>query len=135
MSIAVFAVTSVVAGVVIVRLPANYFTDEAQRRREADGRRPGRMAWRIAKNALGWLLIVAGVAMLALPGPGLLVLLMGVMLADFPGKRGLQRWIISRRSVFKTSNAVRRRFGRPPLEAPDGGRSRENIRAELDAAT
>jgi hypothetical protein len=112
----VFLVASlVVAGVVLIRLPQDYFTDEGRKRRESAS-----TAWRIGRNVVGWVLIAAGAAMLVLPGQGVLVLLIGVMLADFPGKRRLERWIISRERVFKTINSLRRRFARPALQAPAG---------------
>lgn len=113
MSAAFFLVTIAVAGVVLVRLPPDYFTQEGQRRRRSAG-----VAWRIARNIVGWLLIVGGAVMLVLPGQGVLVLLIGVMLADFPGKHRLEEWIISRRRVNKAINSLRRRFGREPLEVP-----------------
>jgi hypothetical protein len=77
-------------------------------------------ALKIGRNILGWLLIAAGVAMLALPGPGLVVMLLGMTLADFPGKRRLQRWIISRRQVLGPINRLRKRFGREAVKV-DGG--------------
>jgi hypothetical protein len=110
---AVFFVGSILAvGIVIVRLPPDYFQQESRSRRER--RTP---VWvRVGKNVLGWLLILAGIAMLVLPGQGMLVILIGVMLADFPGKYRLERWIVSRGKVLKVINKLRRRFKRPPLE-------------------
>lgn len=107
---AVFFVASiVVVCVVIVRMPADYFANRKRERRENIG-------LRIARNLLGWLLILSGVAMLFLPGQGVLVLLIGVMLADFPGKYRVERWIISRGKVTKTINWLRAKFDRPPIE-------------------
>ena len=40
----------------------------------------------IAKNLLGFVLIVAGIAMLVLPGQGLLTIVVGVVLMNFPGR-------------------------------------------------
>lgn len=119
-SAGVFVVTLVVAGAVIVRMPPDYFRESTRRRREGAKRWT---AGRIAKNVGGYPLIAAGAAMLVLPGQGVLVILIGVMLVDFPGKYRVERWIITREKVFKTTNAVRRRFRRPPLEAPSGATS------------
>ena len=49
------------------------------------------------------------------PGQGLLTILLGVMLLDFPGKRRLELKIVSRPSVLKTVNSLRSKFGKPKL--------------------
>jgi len=69
----------------------------------------------IGKNALGYILIVAGIVMLALPGQGILAILIGIMLLNFPGKFRLERWIITRRPVIRSINWLRQRAKRAPL--------------------
>ena len=54
-------------------------------------------------------------AMPGVPGPGILTLLIGIMLLDFPGKRRLERRLISRSKVLETINRLPRRCGKPPL--------------------
>ncbi len=120
-SVAFFIGSLLAVGVVMVRLPADYFGAKSREHRRNtetwQGRHPAaRLALRIGKNVLAWLLILAGLAMLVLPGQGMLVIFIGVMLADFPGKYRVERWIISRGRVLKTINRLRDRFGRPPLE-------------------
>jgi hypothetical protein len=56
--------------------------------------------------------------MLVLPGQGLLAILVGVMLANFPGKYALERRIISRPAVARGVNRIREMAGRPPFELP-----------------
>ena len=75
------------------------------------------MRWAVvaARNVLGYLCIIAGVAMLALPGPGLLTLLIGFLLVDFPGKYRVEKWVVSRRRVLRAINWFRRRRGRGEL--------------------
>jgi hypothetical protein len=53
--------------------------------------------------------------MLVLPGQGLLTMLIGISLMDFPGKRAIERSIIGRPLILKSINRIRQRFGRPPL--------------------
>lgn len=99
---------AVLAGVMLVRVPPDYFEKE---------RKPRKKGWaKIALNVAGWVLIAAGLAMMVLPGPGVLVVLIGVMLAEFPGKFRVQRWIISRKKVLRGANALRKRFAKPPLK-------------------
>jgi hypothetical protein len=118
-SVVFFVGSLVVVGVVIVRLPPDYF--QSGKRRKAE--RKGGLLLRIGKNVLGAVLIVAGVAMLVLPGQGVLALLIGVMLTDFPGKFRVERWLLSRGKVLAGANWLRRKFKAPPLEmgSPENG--------------
>lgn len=122
-SVGVLVVSLAAVGLVLVRLPANYFVDRGHRSPKEVSLAAGlvRLVIRAAKNVLGWTLIFIGVIMLVAPGPGLLVGLIGIMLAEFPGKYTLERWIVSRKGVLSSINGVRRRFGRPPLEVGDRG--------------
>ncbi|WP_437756556.1 hypothetical protein [Sorangium sp. So ce1389] len=108
--------------VVLVRMPEDYLEKE-----EEEPFLPGRPAWmrvsaRIGKNLLGVLAVALGV-MLSLPGvpgPGALVILIGVMLLDIPGKRRLERRLLGAPKMRSFADRVRARFGRPPLRAPAG---------------
>jgi hypothetical protein len=56
--------------------------------------------------------------MLIVPGQGMLTIAVGLVLTNFPGKFRLERWIATRRSVWRSINWLRRRAGREPLERP-----------------
>lgn len=100
---------------ILVRLPPHYF-DERHPRKWMEGHHPAlRMLGHILKNAAGVILLVAGIAMLVLPGQGILTMLIGISLVDFPGKRQLERKLIGQPTVLHTINKVREKFGRPPL--------------------
>ena len=58
---------------------------------------------------------MAGIIMLALPGQGILTILVGLMLVDFPGKYGAERWVVGQRSVLKGINWIRTKSGKPRL--------------------
>ncbi|KYF98057.1 hypothetical protein BE17_16840 [Sorangium cellulosum] len=111
---------------VLVRMPEDYLEKE-----EEEPFLPGRPAWmrvsaRIGKNLLGVLGVALGV-MLSLPGvpgPGALVILIGVMLLDIPGKRRLERRFLGAPKMRSFADRVRARFGRPPLRASTGAGSR-----------
>jgi hypothetical protein len=118
-SIVFVLLTPLAAAWAIVRLPPDYFTQEKRRPLSSWDKRPMlRMLLLIAKNLLGALLVLAGLAMLILPGQGLLTVLVGVVLVDFPGKFRLQRWIAMRPPVWRTLNWLRKRARRPELERP-----------------
>jgi len=72
----------------------------------------------IGKNLLGVLLVIAGLAMLVMPGQGLLTIVAGVLLIDFPGKYCLERWLVTRKTVWRSINWLRKRAGRKPLLSP-----------------
>ncbi|MDH5675972.1 MAG: hypothetical protein OEZ06_27865 [Myxococcales bacterium] len=69
-----------------------------------------------SRNALGLFLLVLGVAMLVLPGQGLLTIIAALTLITLPGKRRLARYLLSRRSLHRLVDRLRARAGRPPLQ-------------------
>jgi hypothetical protein len=112
-----FLGSSVVVAWLVLRLPATYFCDTYPRD-VRDNRHPGlRWAGVLLKNLLGILLVVLGgiMALPVIPGPGSLMLVLGVMLLDFPGKRRFERWLVSRATVLNAINRLRQRYGKPPL--------------------
>ena len=122
LGVLVVAVTFVVAtgivSFVVVKLPATYFHPDHDREILKDKSPAVRWAGIIGKNLAGVILIVLGVAMSlpGIPGPGLVTILFGVMLVDFPGRRKLEHKIVSRPSVQKTINNLRKRFGKKPIK-------------------
>jgi hypothetical protein len=118
-SVAMFLVTPLAVGWIVVRLPADYFT--------AKSRQPP--AWRslhpalwllllMVKNLAGIFLLLAGLVMLVVPGQGLLTLAVGLILIDFPGKFHVERWLTTRQPVWRSINWLRRRAGREALHRP-----------------
>jgi hypothetical protein len=49
------------------------------------------------------------------PGQGILTILLGIMLLDFPGKRRFEYWLVSRPKIFAAINKLRHRFSKPAL--------------------
>jgi hypothetical protein len=121
LSIFAFIATLIVVPWAIVRIPRDYF---AHRERPAERwahRHPViRGALLIGKNLLGYVLIVAGIAMLVLPGQGLLTMLLGFILVDLPGKYRIEQRIVSHPPVLCSINWLRKRAGRAPLVLCDG---------------
>jgi hypothetical protein len=116
-SMSLLAVSAALTALVLVRLPADYFARE----RPLGAWTPGRLILRIAKNAAGVLLVALGILLSVpgVPGQGLLTILFGLMLLDFPGKYRLERWIVRKPGIRGPVDRLRARFGRPPLEVPD----------------
>jgi len=117
----VFVVTFVVnlgiVSFILVKLPPNYFSSGYERN-FLSGRHPAlHAAGIIGKNALGILLVAVGILLSipGVPGQGLLTILLGIMLLNFPGKRRLEQKLLSRPGVLKTINRLRLKFDKPPL--------------------
>jgi hypothetical protein len=72
----------------------------------------------VAKNLMGLVLILLGLVMAlpGIPGQGLLTVIIGITVLDFPGKRRIESRLMARPRIRRTVNRVRARFNRPPLE-------------------
>jgi len=102
---------------ILIKLPADYFCSHYDRQLWS-GRAPAlRIAAAIGKNVLGILLVMLGIIMSlpGVPGQGLLTILLGVMLVDFPGKDRLERKLLHRPAIRNSIDRLRARFGKPPL--------------------
>lgn len=99
----------------LVRMPANYFNRHSS---PGHWRRPsGWLLW-VLRNTLAVLLLLAGIAMLVLPGQGMLTIVIAIMVSTFPGKYRLERAIMRRPGILRAANWIRHRYHQPPLEAP-----------------
>lgn len=95
---------------VIISLPENYLF-EAKVPKKCFNNYP----LVIIKNLLGILIFITGVILLFLPGQGLLLMLIAVILADFPGKIHLLKWLFSKPGLLNAVNSIRERFNKRPL--------------------
>jgi hypothetical protein len=114
--LAVFAVTILIVVGMLATLPATYFRDGTPPRSPGRGGGVAAVA-RVTRNAAGLVLIVLGflLSLPAVPGQGLLTILIGLMLIDVPGKRRLERRLVARRGIFEALNRLRACCGRPPF--------------------
>lgn len=114
-SILSFVGSLILIPVILIRLPADYFMPQYSHR-WLQGHHPLlRVLGHVLKNVTGVVFLCAGLAMLVLPGQGLLTILIGLSFLDFPGKRRLEAAVLGQPTVLRTINALRARFGRPPL--------------------
>src|SRR5437870_2876918 len=97
-----------VLGFLLARLPPNYFSKPANCNVRSGGYEANR-AVRIAKTLAGVVLIILGgiIALPGVPGPGLLIMLVGIILADFRGRRRFEQWLVRRPGVLITINTIR----------------------------
>lgn len=115
LSILMFVGSLIAVPIVVVQMRSDFFVRDAS---HGLRRTPLRVLRRITKNVIGWIFLLMGIAMLVLPGQGLLTMALGLGLMDFPGKRGLQLWLIRLRVVNGSINWIRKRAEKPPLELP-----------------
>jgi hypothetical protein len=99
----------------VVALPQRYFAD--QRDLWVDHHPVLRWLGIIAKNLLGIAIIALGIllSLPGIPGQGLLTILIGLVLLDFPGKHRFVLSLVRRPGVLTNLNRLRRLFRRPPL--------------------
>ena len=91
---------------ILVRLPADYFDTRTPRHWMKDHHPALRLSGLIAKNLVGIVFLVAGFAMLFLPGQGLLTMLIGISLMDFPGKRQLEAKMVGQPTLLSVINGM-----------------------------
>lgn len=104
--------------VVMVKIPANYFSSHYQQDFMPDSSWAVRWGAVIAKNVFGVFLILLGIVLSlpGVPGQGILTILLGLIMVDIPGKRPLEARIIKRPTILSAVNDLRAKYNKPPLE-------------------
>jgi hypothetical protein len=117
----VFFVGSLIAiPFILVRLPTDFFDIRVPRPWMEDHHPVLRVLGHLVKNMVGAIFLFAGFLMLFLPGQGILTMLIGISMLDFPGKRKVEAKLIGQPTVLHAINGMREKFGKPPLIiAPD----------------
>ena len=112
----VFFVGSLIAiPFILVRLPTDFFDTRVPRLWMENHHPVLRLLGHLAKNVIGAIFLFAGFLMLFLPGQGILTMLIGITMLDFPGKRKLEAKMIGQPAVLNAINGMREKFGKPPL--------------------
>lgn len=105
-------------GIVMVKIPANYFSTHYQR--DFLPNSPWLVKWGavILKNILGLFLIALGIVLSlpGVPGQGILTILLGLIMVDIPGKRPIEAKIIQRPTVLAAINKLRAKYNKPALQ-------------------
>lgn len=107
---------------IVARIRSDYFVDRDPPPGSWRGRHAAiRILLHAGKTGLGVLLVLLGIVLSlpGIPGQGLLTILIGLMLLEFPGKRRMELWLIRRKAISSAIHWIRAKAGRPPLEIPD----------------
>ena len=101
----------------ITRLPADYFMNE--NRETCFWRGDSQFIKGILislKNLIGAILLITGIAMIFLPGQGVLTIVAGLLLMNFPYKYKLEKWLMSKPIVMNAFNKVRQKENKEPFK-------------------
>lgn len=119
LSLLTLIVSAVVVPIVIRRMPHDYFLEESESTEAIREDHPVlRVLFLISKNLIGGILLLGGIIMLVTPGQGVLTILIGLMLMNFPGKRRFEIWLIRIGPLNRAINWIRKKAEKPPLELP-----------------
>lgn len=118
-SLVTFFLTILFLPLVIVRLPKDYFVREKPNGFINRQNRRCRVALLLMKNLMGLVLILMGFLMLFVPGQGVLTILAGLSVMNFPGKRKLEINLVSKKNVFKSLNWIRTKAKRGHFQMPE----------------
>ena len=108
-SLILFFVGLAITPFIVAAIPDDYFE---QNKRPKLYYKPLSIAWiikKLLKNILGILLLLSGIAMLILPGQGLLTLIIGLFLIDYPGKYRLEKKLLSYPLILNSINWLRKK--------------------------
>jgi hypothetical protein len=114
-SVIAFVGTLIAIPAILIRLPPDYFKNHHHKPWFANHHPVIRILGLVIKNIAGILFLLAGIAMLVLPGQGLLTMLLGFLFIDFPGKHRLEQKLIQHPQVLKAINALREKANKPPF--------------------
>ena len=120
LSMLVVLIYGAVMFVAVSRVSSDSFVSDAPSASTWRRRHPVvRFLGHVVKNVIGVVLLIIGLAMLVLPGQGMLTIVVALMLLDFPGKRRLTLRILRLRHVRSGIDWIRAKAKQPPLVLPD----------------
>ena len=102
---------------ILIQIPSDYFS-YSKRKKHQWGSYPPiiRLILLLVKNILGVIFIIGGIIMFFIPGQGIITIIIGIILADFPGKYKIERWIINHPAILRSINKLRAKAKQDPIE-------------------
>ncbi len=114
-SLTLFIASIAIIPWLVTKIPADYFHKERRTSIYPGGRPLSLQLLAVTKNICGGLLVILGLAMLVLPGQGVLTILIGLFLMNFPGKYKLECRLVAAPKVLNSLNWIRTKARKPPL--------------------
>ena len=116
-SILIFIISILGISWFVAQIPEDYFLSSKRKPSKWQEQKPIlRLAVLFGKNIIGVSLIIGGLLMLVLPGQGLLTIVTGLLLINYPGKYKLEQKLVAIPSVFKALNWIRVKANKSPLK-------------------
>ncbi|MBA4724185.1 MAG: PGPGW domain-containing protein [Gammaproteobacteria bacterium] len=98
------------------KIPKDYFTNKQRVSRLKESSLALWLVYIVIKNFIGYIFIIFGILALVLPGQGILMILIGLVMSDYPRKQNLERRIISIKTVRRGVNWLRKKSGVEEIE-------------------
>lgn len=108
-SVIIFVVTLAITPFIVAAIPDNYFEQNKRPKPLYKKRSLNWLIKKLFKNILGITLLLSGIVMLILPGQGILTLMIGLFLIDYPGKYQLEKTLLSYPVILNSINWLRRK--------------------------
>jgi hypothetical protein len=110
----IFVISLIFTPFLVSKIPHDYFTNAKYHKLEIE--HFGHIVAVVGRSALGLALVFLGFVMLFTPGQGILAIIVGLFLMEFPGKKRLECKIIQNEVTFKALNWMRKKFKQPPFD-------------------
>jgi len=118
LSLSTFIISLLLIPWAVAKLPPDYFLHITEEKTPNFSLNISSFALLIIRNIFGFILLLAGIAMIFLPGQGILTILAGIFLLSFPGKRKIVHLFISRHSVQHSLDWLRKKRNKQPFTWP-----------------
>jgi len=120
LSLLTVIVSFITVPMIIRRIPHDYFLETSEAAERIRQQHPVmRISFLILKNLLGAILVTGGLIMFVTPGQGILTLLIGLLLLNFPGKRRLEIRLIRMKPLKRAVDWIRHKAGHRPIVLPE----------------
>lgn len=118
LSLFTFILSLILLPYLIRRIPSDYFLTLSEEQPLVKGYDVKSVLFVLFRNIFGLLLLLSGIAMLFLPGQGLITIFVSLLLLNFPGKRWLITYLTGLKSVQVTINWIRKKANKTPINWP-----------------
>ena len=119
LSLGTFFLSLLLIPFIVRKLPSDCFALLCTIKHNRSKPTAGSVTVLILKNIVGVFLLVAGLAMLFLPGQGILTMLLGILLLSFPGKQRLIAYLIRLPGIRQGLDWLRAKSGKQPFIWPE----------------
>ena len=112
-SFVVFIASLLLTPLLLGKIPQDYFIHTNQHKVEIE--HLGHLIIVVIRTLIGFVLLIIGIIMLVTPGQGIITILLGLFLMEFPGKRKLELKFIKHNPTFRALNWLRNKAGKSPF--------------------